>query len=50
MIEAGKVHGTERKGHLSTDLDHTGAVDLSGEIKQCYIQTAELFNSHRQNR
>jgi hypothetical protein len=33
MIEAGKVRGAERKGYLSTDLDHTGAADLSGEIK-----------------
>jgi hypothetical protein len=34
MIEAGKVHGAERKGHLSTDLDHAGATDLSSEIKR----------------
>jgi hypothetical protein len=33
MIEAGKVHGAERKEHLCTALDHAGATDLSGEIK-----------------
>jgi len=33
MIEVGKTHGAERKWHLSTDLDHAGATDLSGEIK-----------------